>query len=506
MSRLADVLTRRPGWLLAAVALGAHLYASGGYDYFRDELYFIICGERLDWGYVDQPPLIPLIAAVMHRLFAPSLVMLRLVPALAHAGTVALAAETARLLAGGRWAQGMAGLATLIAGVLLGIGTILTTNALEPPTWLACGYILIRIVREGDRRWWFVLGAIAGVALLAKYSVAIWLMALGLGLVATPARRLLARPEPYLAALLAGLIVLSNILWQATHGWPFLEIARNAAETKNVALSPLAFLHAQVMMLNPATAPLWVAGFAAFAAWRPLADLRWVAIAFAALVAAMLLLHGRDYYLAGAYPLLFAGGGVALEAWIALHALRWGYVAVVVLMGAIGLPFSLPILPIEQFARYQEALRVVPQSSELRALGRLPQYYADMFGWRELAAEVERIYAALPPEDRTKAVFLARNYGEAAAIDVFGETAHLPPAISGHNNYFLWGSRGHDGAVVIRLGGDREQLLKAYASVEAAGTVDHPWAMPDETGLPLWLCRGRKVPLDQDWSSLKHYG
>ncbi|HKX08496.1 MAG TPA: hypothetical protein VJN67_09900 [Stellaceae bacterium] len=136
----------------------------------------------------------------------------------------------------------------------------------------------------------------------------------------------------------------------------------------------------------------------------------------------------------------------------------------------------------------------------------LPRYYADMFGWRELAAEVGRVYAALPPEEQAKAVFLARNYGEAAAIDVSGETMPLPPSVSGHNNYFLWGPRGYDGSVVIRLGGDRDQLLKAYATVEPAGTVDNPWAMPDERGLTLWLCRGRKVPLDQGWPSFKHYG
>jgi hypothetical protein len=506
MSRLMGELTRRPGLMLAAVALLAHLYASGGYGYFRDELYFIVCGARLDWGYVDQPPLIPLIAGIMHRLFAPSLAMLRLVPALAHAGTVALAAESARLLGGGRWAQGIAGLATLVAGVLLGIGTILTTNALEPLAWLACGYLLIRIVREGNRRWWFVLGAIAGVGLLAKYTLAIWLAALGLGLTATSARRVLARPEAYLAAALAGLIVLPNLLWQMAHGWPFLEIARNAAEHKNLALSPLAFLRGQATMLNPATTPLWLAGLAGFTAWRPFADLRWVAVAFAALIAAMLALHGRDYYAAGAYPLLFAGGGVALEAWIAARAARWAYAAAVVLLGLIAAPFSLPILPIEEFARYQDYLGVGPQSSEQRALGRLPQYYADMFGWRELAAEVGRIYAALPPEEQRRAVFLARNYGEAAAIDVFGEAMPLPPAISGHNNYFLWGPRGHDGSIVIRLGGGRAQLLEAYASVEAAGTVDPAWAMPDETGLTLWICRGRKRPLDADWPSFRHYG
>ena len=506
MSRLMEALTRRPGWLLAAVALLAHLYASGGYDYFRDELYFIVCGERLDWGYVDQPPLIPLLAGMMHRLFPESLVMLRLVPALAHAATVALAAETARLIGGGRWAEGMAGLATLMAEVLLGIGTAVTTNALDPLAWTACGYLLIRIVRTGDRRWWYAVGTVAGVALLAKYQIAIWLMALGLGLLATPARRVLARPEPYLAAVLAGLIVLPNILWQAAHAWPFFEIARNAAETKNVALSPLAYLHAQVMMLNPGTAPLWLAGLLAFAVWRPFADLRWVAAAFSVLIAAMLVLHGRDYYSAGAYPLLFAGGGVALEAWIAWRAARWSYTVAVVLLGLIALPFALPILPIERFARYQDALGIAPQSSEHRALGRLPLYYADMFGWRELTAAVGHVYASLSPEDRAKAVFLARNYGEAAAIDVFGETMPLPPSVSGNNNYFLWGPGGHDGSVVIRLGGERDQLLKAYATVEAAGTVDNPWAMPDERGLTLWLCRGRKVPFDQDWPSFKHYG
>jgi len=506
MSRLMGVLTRRPGWLLAALALLAHLYASRGYDYFRDELYFIVCGERLDWGYVDQPPLIPLIAAIMHRLFAPSLVMLRLVPALAHAATVALAAETARFLGGGRCAQGIAALATLVAGVLLGIGTILTTNALEPPTWLACGYILIRIVRGGDRRWWYALGIIAGVALLAKYEIAIWLVSLGLGLLATPARRVLARPEPYLAALTAGLIVLPNILWQAAHDWPFLEIAGNAAQTKNVPLPPLAFFEAQAIMLNPVTVPLWLAGLAAFAIWRPLADLRGVAVAFAALIAAMLALHGRDYYIAGAYPLLFAGGGVAVEAWVGSRAARWTYVSVVVLQGLVGAPFALPVLPIERFAAYQDFLGVAPQSSENRALGRLPQYYADMFGWRELADRVRAVYESLSPEEQAKAVFLARNYGEAAAIDVFGETMHLPPAISGHNNYFLWGPRGHDGSVVIRMGGNRDQLLKAYASVEPAGRIEHPWAMPDETGVPLWICRGRKVPFDADWASFKHYG
>jgi len=220
----------------------------------------------------------------------------------------------------------------------------------------------------------------------------------------------------------------------------------------------------------------------------------------------MLAFHGCDYYIAGAYPLRFAAGGVAFVARIGSRAARWTYAAAVVLLGLIASPFTLPILPIDEFARYQEALGVPPQSSEHRALGRLPRNYADMFGWRELAGEVGRIYAAPSPEEQRKAVFLGRNYGEAAAIDVFGESMPLPPAISGHNNYSLWGPRGHDGSVVIRLGGARNRLLEAYASVEAAGTVDPPWAMPDETRLALWICRGSKRPLDADWPSFQHYG
>jgi hypothetical protein len=102
-------------------------------------------------------------------------------------------------------------------------------------------------------------------------------------------------------------------------------------------------------------------------------------------------------------------------------------------------------------------------------------------------------------------VFFANNYGEAAAVDIFGKPWGLPPSISTHNNYYLWGPRGHVGSVVIRVGGRREELLKVYASVEAMGATDSPWALPLETGRTIWICRGRFKKLDADWSQLKHY-
>jgi hypothetical protein len=495
---------RSPGIVLALFALAIHLYASGGYGIFRDELYFIVCGDHPDWGYVDQPPLIPLIAASMHALFPDSLRMLRLVPALGHATTIALTAETARILGGGRFAQMLAGLCVLVGGVYLATGTILSTDALQAPAWLFCAYALIRVIREDDRRWWLGIGVVAGIGLLTKYMLAFWLVALAIGVIATPARRVLRHARLWLAVAIAGAIVLPNVLWQASHDWPFLVIGTVAAESKNAVLSPVQFLIAETNFLNVATAPVWLAGLIAFAAWPRFADLRLFAIAFVVLIGVMLAVHGKPYYPTGAYPVLFAGGAVALEAWFRWRGVRRALTGAIVVSGVISAPFALPILPIESFVAWQEFLRQTPQSMDRAQLGRLPQYYADMFGWSDLAAQAGEIYQALPPDERDKAVFLARNYGEASAINVLGRPWHLT-AISGHNNYFLWGPRGHDGSVVIRFGGDRQALLRAYASVESAGVFDNAWAMPYERGQTLWLCRGRRVPLSQDWPSFKHY-
>ena len=498
-------MARYPGIPLALLTLAIHLRANGNYGYFRDELYFIVCGRNPSWGYVDQPPLVPLIAAAMDYLFAPSLVMLRLVPALAHAATVALAAATARLLGGRAWARAIAALCVMSAGVFLAEGTILSTDALQPLSWLLISYALIHLVRGGDQRWWFVIGVTAGVALLSKYMLAFWLVALAIGVLATPARRLLASTTPFVAAAVALAIVLPNVIWQAARGWPFMDIAHVATASKNIAYSPIDFLGAEIWNLGPANAPIWIAGLVAFVSWRRFYDLRLFAIAFVLLMADMIWVHGKPYYPAGAYPLLFAGGAVAIEAWTTWWLARTAITAVVVAVGVIGAPFALPILPIETFVAYQSRLGLTPKSLENDPIGQLPQLFADMFGWPELAALVGLAYQSLPPEDQARAVFFANNYGEAGAIDVLGAPWHLPPAISAHNSYFLWGPRGHDGSVVFRLGGDRTQLLEIYRSVEPAGVFNDPRAMPYETGRTLWICRDRKRPLAADWAELKNY-
>lgn len=495
-------LLNHPATILGLATLALHLWVNGSYGYFRDELYFIVCGRHLAWGYVDQPPLVPLVAWASDAAFH-SLRGLRLLPALAVAASTALTVAAARMLGGDRYAGWLAGLAVLAGGALQLDGVLLTTSTLEPLTWLACALAIIRADREP--RWWWAVGVIAAIAFLAKYMIAAYLGSLAAGLLATGQRRVLAHWRPWAAGLLAGAIVAPNLIWQAANGWPFLAHSAELAAHKNIPQSPAAFLLDEIMTMGPATAPVWLAGLAAFAFWRRFAHLRWVAIGWVVLIAAMVAAHGKPYYPAGAYPLLLAGGAVALEAWLS-RTLRAALAAVLVVGAVVTAPLVMPVLPVKNFIAYEHWLGLQPSTGERIKLGVLPQYFADMFGWRELAELVGTAYDALPAEDRRRAVFFGRNYGEAAAIDVFGAPWHLPPAISGHESYFFWGPRGHDGSVVLVLGGSREQLLKSFRSVEPVGRLDNPLGMPDESGQTLWLCRDSIKTLQQAWPLLRHYG
>ena len=506
-NKQSSSFTGREPWLVLGLAcLVIHLIFNGGYGIFRDELYFIVCGDRLAWGYVDQPPLIPLLASWSHALFGNFLVGFRLVPALALSATVALSAEFARTLGGGRFAQWLAGLCVLCSPQFLAIGLLFTTDTFQPLTWLACGWFLVRLAQTGEERWWIPFGVVVGVSLLSKYAMAFYVVALGIGLLATPARRSLLRPWLYVGALIGAILVLPNVLWQQAHGWPFLELGKAAVNGKNVALSPAAFFEQQLLVMGQLAAPVWIAGLWACSRRPQLAVYRAFPIAYAILFVFFVIMHGKAYYLTPIYPTLLGIGAVAVERWLQNPHWRRAALGAVAVSGAIAAPMAIPILPERSFIAYSAMLGVSPSATaaDHQKLGLLPQQFADQHGWPEMAAQVAAVYNALPPADRAKAVFLGLNYGEAAAIDIFGRPLGLPPAISGHNNYHLWGPQGHDGSVLIVLGPYCGGLLPAYGRVEIVGEINNPYAMPYETG-PIYVLRDPKAPFSFIWPRLRHY-
>ena len=236
------------------------LAASGGYGYQRDELYFVSCARHLAWGYVDQPPLIAVIARIALGLFGDSLTALRLLPALAGAITVVLTGRLTRSLGGGPFAQGLAMLAIALAPFYLAVGNLLTMNAFEPLLWMGAAYLFIK-AEETNALWiWAALGAVVGLGLDNKYTM-FFFEACGLCAIAlTPARRVFRLRGFYLAAAIAAVLVAPTLVWQYAHGWPQLEVLRHASSDKNVVVGPLAFYLQQVLMMNPLAAPLWIAG------------------------------------------------------------------------------------------------------------------------------------------------------------------------------------------------------------------------------------------------------
>ena len=498
-------LLTRPSILLALVCLVLHAFANGHYGFFRDELYFIACGMRPAFGYVDQPALVPLFAAWSHALAGDNVWLFRLLPMLVAAATTALTAEFTRSLGGGRFAQALAGLCILLAPDFLLGGTLFTTDLFQPLTWLGLAFVLVKLEQSEDERWWLAFGAIAGFSLNSKYLIAFYLGALAIALLFTPQRKSLLRPWVWLGAVLAVMLVLPNVLWQQAHGWPFIELGKAGAGGKNVVMSPWEFFLQQLLLIGPLASLVWLAGLWAGLVRPRLAVTRAFPIAWLILFAVFDASHGKPYYMAPIYPTLLALGAAGIESRLRNMTARAAALGVLVAQGILIAPMTLPILPVDLFLRYQSVIGFTPSSGEHQKLGALPQYYADMFGWPQMAQKIAAVYWSLSPQERAKAVFWGNNYGEAAAIDVFGAPLGLPPALSGHNNYWIWGPRGHDGSVLIIIGGSTKHYADLFQSFSVAGHIDTPYAMPYETNKPIYVLRGLKMPLKVYWPKVKHY-
>jgi 4-amino-4-deoxy-L-arabinose transferase-like glycosyltransferase len=488
----------------AAATFLFHVAANPHYGFFRDELYFIICGRHPQLGYVDQPPVIPLLAEGS-QLFGHSLVALRAISALFAAGSVFITCRLVQEFKGGTFAQILAAVCVALAPILANFGMMVAPDSAGLWAWPFVVLCVVRVARGADPRWWLAAGVVSGIALESKYSAAFFLLTAFAGIVLTRTRSALKTPWFAWSVLLCVAIALPNILWQAHYGFPMIELLQNGQQGKNVILDPLSFALQQLEITNPVLALVWIAGLI-WAFLTPAA--RWIGIGFVALLILMIALHAKSYYMCDAYPALFALGAVSIECWTSrARFLRPAAVVLAALAGFILIPLVLPVLPVKQFLVYQAALsKVLPLGSmttEHHAQSVLPQTYADMHGWPQLAQVVAGVYDALPLAERSQAVIVVQNYGEAAAIQFFA--AQQLPVVSGHNQYFLWGTHGYSGNVLIDVNGDCGRDRHLFLSAQKAATFDAPYVMPYEDDVPIMLCRGIKRPLAQIWPSIKNY-
>jgi hypothetical protein len=495
--------------IAAVLTFAIHLVANAHYGFFRDELYFIICGLHPQFGYVDQPPLVPLLAAAT-QMAGHSLILLRAVPALFAAAAVYTTGLLVLEIGGGMFAQILACLVVFFADVLMSFGMKVSTDEVGLWTWTLIALLVTRIVKGGSPRLWLWAGVAAGISLQSKYSVIFFLAALVIGLLLTPARRVLFSGWFVAGCAIMIAIVLPNLAWQWANGFPMLELLRNGAHEKNVIAGPLLYLVQEILITNPFLAVIWIIGLVYLFASR---QFRFLAFAYVVLIAQMILLHGKHYYPAAIYPVLIAGGAIAIENWTRrIAVLRIATVAYITVFGLVFLPFALPVLSEDNFIAYSGAISEAMHISQKtlatergRESAALPGDWADMHGWPQLAQAVQSVYNGLTPADRARTSIVASNYGEAAAIDFFDAGLGLPPALSGHNQYFLWGTRGQSGDIVIDIHGDCGAAAHLFRESTLALTFTSRYAVSYEKSIPIMLCRGLKVPLAQLWPKLKMY-
>lgn len=508
---LPDLLPARPPLAagvvgaLAALKLVLHLATLllTPYGVHRDELLYLAMGERLRLWEMDFPPLVAVVSMLERGLLGDSLLSIRLLPALAGTALVVLAALLARELGGGRFAQALAALAVVADPVFLRSASLLQPVVFDQLWWTLGLYALVRLSRSASPHWWVVLGVAAGLGLATKLTVLFFGAAVLLALLSTPWRRALLTPWPWVALLAALTIGSPTLVGQYRLDLPAVGQLADLQEAQLSRVTPLAFIAGQLFH-GPALL-LALLGAATLLGGR-LRAFRLVGWACLWAFVLLLVLQGKPYYVAPVYPVLFGAGSAWLEG-LRLGgvgaALRVGAVLSIGGMGVVALPFGLPILPPAVMEAYTARLGMgAANRTNIGAVERLPQDYADMLGWPEQAAAVARVYRALPPGERARAVVFAGNYGQAGAIDFHGRRHGLPRAVSSAGSYWFFGPGERRGEVMVSIGVPEEVLRPHFRSVRTVARVGHPYAVAEERDVPIVVSRGPYRTLQELWPAL----
>jgi len=478
-----------PVLLVAALMLAGLLAVSGAYGFHGDEMYYVVAGQHPAFGYVDQPPLTPLLSAASVAVLGVSPTAVRLLPALEMALIVVLVALMARDLGGSRRAQVLAAITAALSGYL-GAGHLDTTTDPDLLAWAIILWLLVKLLAGGDRRLWLVVGVVTGIGLENKDTLLFLGAGLAVGLVLAHRWDVVRSPWAWAAIAIALLLWAPNLAWQAANGWPQITMAQaiaGYADDNRAQVVPLLWLFTGPLLFPVSAAGLaWVPLAKAAAPWRP--------VGIAALVALALVVvsGGKAYYAIGSASVFMAAGGVLLDRWLARGHVRLKFASfgtAAVLSSSLIVLLTLPILPIATYAK-TSLPATVPDT-------------ANQVGWPQFVATVEGVVAALPADERAHAVILTNDYSEASPLELLG--TGLPPVYSGHNAYWSWGPPPDDRTVVIHVGDWRPADYGDYfTGCRDVAHIDNGLGIQNgEQGEAVTVCTGLRASWSATWPALR---
>ncbi len=475
-----------------------HLITGGRFGFHRDELATLEDARHLAWGFVAYPPVTPFFGRLSLFLFGTSLTGFRFFAAVAEAVAVILTGLMARELGGRRGAQLVAA-AAAIPFCLAG-GALMQYVSFDYLFWVLTAYFVVRLLNSEDPRWWLAIGSTIGLGMLTKYTMGFFAIAVAVGVVLTSARRHLRSKWLWYGVAISLLIFLPNVLWQAQHHFVSLHFLKHIHE-RDIRIGRTKDFLPDQLKLTLLGFPLWLVGLYFYLVSPKGSRFRTLGWMYLIPLALFVIARGRGYYLAAAYPMLYAGGSVLGEQWlaslrrtwaIALRALAWTALPVDIAFFAV---FLLPVGRIN--------------SRWWTIANNIQGDFREELGWEELTQTVAQIRDSLPAEDRAHLGILAGNYGEAGAINLYGERYGLPRAISGINSFWSRGYGNTPPQTLIVIGLSRRFLEKNFGSCQLAGHTWNQFGVKNEETEDhpdIFVCRGLRQPWPAFWKDFHYFG
>lgn len=474
------------------------IYASTfvkGYGYFIDEFYYIACANNPAAGYVDHPPLAPLILTVYKFFFGESIFAIRVIPALAASVTAFLLGIIVKEMGGNKTTQKIASFSIMFAPGFAAFAGFYSMNAFEPMLAAIAIYYLVKMLNEYKPAYWIKIGIIFGLLLMNKHTSIIFIFFIIISLLLTKNRKYLFSKHFIYCIAISVLFLIPNIIWQIKYGFPSLEFYLTNLEIKNVGIPVLDYLILVAFAYNPVTMIILISGAVFLLFKKQYSNYKVFGILFLLIFILFFINRtGRIDRIAFSLLGVIPAGAIFVNQLIERLKQKWIYYAGGILMISffiMTVPLLMPFLNYENSAKLTNFFGL---NTEIEAGKKplIPQLLADRIGWKEKADMVGQVYLSLSETEREKTIIAADNYGNAGALELYGKKYGFKNVVSGHNNYYLWSKERLEGDIVLQLtdNDSYEDLKEVYEIVETTHVLfENEYCSPNENNLTVYICR-----------------